>query len=43
MGTCKTGTAVVDLQHLKVELAEQDFSNCSYVINRICQYLMLIM
>ena len=33
----------VDPMHVKVEIAELDFPNCSYVINRTCQYLMLIM
>ena len=28
--------------HLEVEVADQDFPNYSYVINRACQYLMLI-
>ena len=39
----KTSAAAVDTQHLKVEVADKDFLNCSYVINRTCQYLMLIM
>ena len=39
----KTSAAAVDTQHLKVEVAGKDFPNCSYVINRTCQYLMLIM
>ena len=39
----ETSTAAVDPRHLKVEVAEYDFPNCSYVINRICQYPMLIM
>ena len=36
-------TAAVDPQHLKVEVAAYDFPNCSYVINKACQYLMLTM
>ena len=39
----QTSTAAVDSQHLKVEVADYDFPNCSYVINRTCQYPMLIM
>ena len=39
----KTSTIAVDPQHLKVEVVDSDFSNCSHVINRTCQYLMLIM
>ena len=39
----KTSTAAVDPWHLKVEVADQDFPNCSYVINRTCQDRMLIM
>ena len=39
----KTSAAAGDLQHLKVEVADQDFPNCSYVINRTCQHPMLIM
>ena len=39
----KTSTAAMDRQYLKVEVADQDFPNCSYVINRTCHYLMLIM
>ena len=39
----KTTTAAVDPWHLKVEVANYDFPNCSYVINRTCQYPMLIM
>ena len=39
----KTSTAAVDPQHLNVEVTDQDFPNCSYVINRTCQYLILIM
>ena len=33
----------VDPHHLKVEVADWNFPNCSYVLNRTCQYLMLIM
>ena len=40
---CKTSTAAVDPRHLKVEVADLDFPNCSYVISRTCQYPMLIM
>ena len=36
-------THTVDTWHLKMEVADEDFSNCSYVINRTCQYPMLIM
>ena len=39
----KTSTAAVNPQHLIVEVADLDFPNSSYVINRICQYPMLIM
>ena len=39
----KTSTAAVDPRHLKVEVADSDFPNCSYVRNRTCQNLMLIM
>ena len=28
----QTSTAAVDSQHLKVEVADYDFPNCSYVI-----------
>ena len=38
-----TRTAAVDSRHLKVEVADQNFPNCSYVINRTCQYPMFIM
>ena len=38
-----TTTAPVDPQNLKVEVANKDFFNWSYVINRTCQYLILIM
>ena len=38
----KTSTAVMDPQHLKMEVA-MEVPNCSYVIKRTCQYLMLIM
>ena len=31
----------MDPQHLRVEVANEDFPNCSYVINQTCQYLML--
>ena len=34
--------AQLDPQHLKVEFAGYDFPNCSYAINRTCQYPMLI-
>ena len=30
-------------RHLKVEVADEDFPNYSYVINRTCQYPMFIM
>ena len=43
MAGIKLNTAAVDPRHLKVEVTDQDFPNCSYVINRTCQYLMLIM
>ena len=36
-------TAAVDPPDLKVEVADEDFPNCSYVIYRTCQYPMLIM
>ena len=39
----KKSAAAADPQHLKVEVADQDFPNCSHVINRTCQYLTLIM
>ena len=39
----QTSTAAVNPQHLKVEVADEDFPNCAYVINRTCQYPMLIM
>ena len=39
----ETSTAAVDPRHLKVEVAEYDFPTCSYIINRTCQYPMLIM
>ena len=38
-----TSTAAVDPRHLNVEVADKDFSNCSYIINRTCQNPMLIM
>ena len=41
--TQKTSTAAVGPEHLKVEVADKVFPNCSYVINRTCQYTMLIM
>ena len=41
--TQKTSTATVGPEHLKVEVADKVFPNCSYVINRTCQYTMLIM
>ena len=43
MAGIKLNTAAVDPRHLKVEVTDQDFPNCSYVINRTCKYLMLIM
>ena len=39
----ETSTAAVDPWHLEDEVTEQDFPNCSYVINTTCQYPMLIM
>ena len=36
-------TAAVGPQHLKVEVADKDFPNCSYVINRTWKYPMSIM
>ena len=39
----KTSAAAVDPQHLKMEVADEDFPNCSYITNRTCEYLMLIM
>ena len=39
----KTSAAAVDPPHLKVEVADSDFPNCSYVRNRTCQYPTLIM
>ena len=39
----KTSTAAVELCHLKVEVADENVPNCSYVINRTCLYPMLIM
>ena len=33
----------MDPQHLKVEVADKDFPDYSYVINRTCQYPKLIM
>ena len=41
----KTSTAAVDPKHFKQGSCRLRFScvNCSYVINRTCQYLMLIM
>ena len=38
----KTSTVAVDPQHLKVEVGDYDFPDSSYVINRTCQYPMLI-
>ena len=32
----KTSTAKMDPWHLKVEVADSNFPNCSYVINRTC-------
>ena len=32
----KTSTAALDPQHSKVEVAERDFPNYSYIINRAC-------
>ena len=34
----KTSTATVDPLDLKLEVADHDFSHCSYVINKTCQY-----
>ena len=34
--TLPTSTAAVDPQHLKVKVADLDFPNCSYVINKTC-------
>ena len=34
----KASTAALHPPHLKVEAADQDFPNCSYVINKTCQY-----
>ena len=34
MVSSATSTAAVDPRHLKVEVADYDFPNCSYVINR---------
>ena len=36
-----TSRTAVDSRNLKVEAAEQDFPNCSHVINRTYQYPML--
>ena len=35
--------AAVDPWHLKVGVAEEEFPKCSSVINRTCQYPVLIM
>ena len=34
--TLSTSTAAVDPRHLKVEVTDLDFPNCSYVINKTC-------
>ena len=38
----QTSTAAVDPRNLKVEVAEPNFHNCFYVINRACYCPMLI-
>ena len=40
---CGCSGLPVGPQHLKVDVADWDFPNCFYVINRTSQYLMLIM
>ena len=39
----ETSMAAVDPWHLKVGVAEEEFPKCSSVINRTCQYPVLIM
>ena len=39
----KASISAVDPRHLKGKVADKDFLNCSYVINRIFQYPMLVM
>ena len=39
----KTSAAALDLGHLKVEVADYHFPNCSYNLNKTCQYPRLIM